>query len=93
LLAGICASYGQRERIICAATGSKMQTVGLFFAKAAHPDIHIEYPTPDSYFVSERGMSASLPTRNAARFSPRVREVVIPAFRSFLRALRATGER
>jgi len=37
------------ERIIIAATGSKMQTVGLFFNKIAHPDIHIEYPTPDSH--------------------------------------------
>lgn len=39
------------ERIIIAATGSKMQTVGLFFSKIKHPDIHIEYPTPDSYYI------------------------------------------
>lgn len=43
--------YGLYERIICAATGSKMQTVGLFFSKIIHPEIHIEYPTPDSYYV------------------------------------------
>src|SRR5207248_253174 len=42
---------GLFERIIVAATGSKMQTVGLYFAKIKHPDIHIEYPTPDSYYV------------------------------------------
>lgn len=41
--------YGLFERIVIAATGSKMQTVGLFFAKKAHRDIHIEYPTPESY--------------------------------------------
>ncbi len=46
---------GMHERIIVAATGSKMQTIGLFIAKALHPDIHVEYPTPDSYFIS--GMS------------------------------------
>jgi hypothetical protein len=49
---------GNYERIICAATGSKMQTVGLFFAKILHPDIHIEYPTPDSYYVT--GLSAGV---------------------------------
>ena len=41
--------YCNYERIIIAATGSKMQTVGLFFNKLVHADIHIEYPTPDSY--------------------------------------------
>ncbi len=59
---------------ICAATGSKMQTVGLFFSKIKHPDIHIEYPTPDSYFV--RGISQGV--RN-------VHEVIIPRFSEFLR--------
>ncbi|MBX3048705.1 MAG: hypothetical protein KIT46_00215 [Anaerolineales bacterium] len=51
--------HGVFERIICVASGSKMQTVGLFFAKQMHPDIHIEYPTPNSYLVdrehSQRG--------------------------------------
>jgi hypothetical protein len=42
--------FGAHERIICVATGSKMQTVGLFFGKLLHSDIHIEYPTPNSYF-------------------------------------------
>ncbi len=44
-------NFGLYERIICAATGSKMQTVGLFFSKILHPEIHIEYPTPDSYYI------------------------------------------
>ena len=47
--------FGMYERIIIAATGSKMQTVGLFFSKILHPDIHIEYPNPDSYYFD--GMS------------------------------------
>lgn len=42
---------GNYERIICGVTGSKMQTVGLFFSKQMHPDIHLEYPTPSSYYV------------------------------------------
>jgi hypothetical protein len=67
--------FGTHERIICAATGSKMQTVGLFFCKMAHPDIHIEYPTPDSYFV--KGMSKGV---------RRVYEVVLPEFSQSLKA-------
>lgn len=69
--------FGTHERIICAATGSKMQTVGLFFGKVVHPDIHIEYPTPDSYFV--KGMSEGI--RN-------IHEIVVPGFASFLKTLR-----
>ena len=67
---------GTHERIICAATGSKMQTVGLFFSKIAHPDIHIEYPTPDSYFV--RGISRGV---------RQVHEIAIPGFSEFLRTV------
>jgi hypothetical protein len=68
--------FGTHERIICAATGGKMQTVGLFFSKVAHPDIHIEYPTPDSYFV--KGLSTGV---------RRVYEIVIHRFSEFLKAL------
>lgn len=50
--------YGAQERIICAATGSKMQMLGLALAKLAHSDIHVEYPTPDSYFF--KGMSRGI---------------------------------
>ena len=74
---GIYRQYGAHERIICAATGSKQQTVGLFFAKILHPDLHIEYPTPDSYFV--RGMSEGI---------RQVHEVVFPEFHRFLQAIR-----
>ncbi|HYR12315.1 MAG TPA: hypothetical protein VEQ60_31295, partial [Longimicrobium sp.] len=38
------------HRILLAPTGSKMQAVGCFFTKAMHPDIHVEYPTPSSFF-------------------------------------------
>jgi hypothetical protein len=37
-------------RVLLAPTGSKMQTLGCYIARAAHPDIHIEYPTPKSFF-------------------------------------------
>jgi len=64
---------GIYERLICGATGSKMQTVGLFFTKLLHPDIHIEYPIPDSYYVEE----LSTGIRN-------IHEIVIPNFSEFL---------
>jgi hypothetical protein len=70
--------FGIYERIICAATGSKMQTVGLFFAKMKHPDIHIEYPTPDSYFT-KNGISKEI---------REVHEIVVPKFSEFLTNLR-----
>jgi hypothetical protein len=78
----IYVEIGAYERLICAATGSKMQTVGLFFAKAAHPDIHIEYPTPDSYFA--RGMSEKV---------RKVYELEVSDFSGFLRGLRASRAR
>ena len=68
--------FGIHERIICAATGSKMQTVGLFFAKVLHPDIHVEYPTPDSYFV--RGASTGV---------CKVHEIVMLQFASYLETM------
>jgi len=69
--------YGLYERIICAATGTKMQTVGLFISKMMHPDIHIEYPTPDSYFV--KGMSRGVRV---------VHEVVFDSFAQRIRDFR-----
>jgi hypothetical protein len=36
-------------RVVLAPTGSKMQTVACSVVKAIHPDIHIEYPTPESF--------------------------------------------
>jgi hypothetical protein len=70
--------FGEYERLICAATGSKMQTVGLFFSKVAHPDIHIEYPTPNSYFV--KGMSKRVRS---------TQQIEIPHFASFLKEVRS----
>lgn len=69
--------YGSYERIICGATGTKMQTVGLFFAKVMHSDIHIEYPTPDSYYVE--GFSKGI---------GKINEIIIPKFSEFLLKLK-----
>ena len=37
------------HRIVLAPAGSKLQAVGCFLAKALHPDIHIEYPSPEGF--------------------------------------------
>jgi hypothetical protein len=38
------------HRILLAPAGSKLQAVGCYLVKALHPDIHIEYPSPDGFF-------------------------------------------
>jgi hypothetical protein len=77
-ISSIYEQHGLYERVVCAATGSKMQTVGLYFAKKKHPDIHIEYPTPDTYFHSEAGEQL---------LSPEVHEVVVPGYKAFVEQL------
>ena len=37
------------HRVLLAPAGSKLQAVGCFIAKALHPDIHVEYPSPDGF--------------------------------------------
>ena len=51
LLSSIYKEYCYTNRIIIAPTGSKMQSVGCALLKICCPDIHIEYPTPESYFI------------------------------------------
>jgi hypothetical protein len=38
------------HRVLLAPSGSKMQAVGCYIVKALHPDIHIEYPSPEGFF-------------------------------------------
>ncbi|MDE0006179.1 MAG: hypothetical protein OXQ29_26110 [Rhodospirillaceae bacterium] len=35
------------HRVLLAPAGSKLQSVGCYIVKALHPDIHIEYPSPE----------------------------------------------
>lgn len=37
------------HRVLLAPAGSKLQAVGCFIVKALHPDIHIEYPSPEGF--------------------------------------------
>ena len=51
-VAALIESYWElsaKNRILLAPSGSKMQTVGCYIVKALHPDIHIEYPSPEGF--------------------------------------------
>ena len=50
LIAEIYKKYCYSYRIIIAPTGSKMQALGCALIKLCCPDIHIEYPTPESFY-------------------------------------------
>lgn len=41
--------YSPQYRIVLSPTGSKMQAVACYLVKALHRDIHVEYPTPESF--------------------------------------------
>jgi hypothetical protein len=49
VLLGLYWSNATDYRIVLAPTGSKMQTLGCYIAKGIHTDIHVEYPTPESF--------------------------------------------
>jgi hypothetical protein len=57
LLAKIYRDYGIDNRIVLAPTGSKLQALGCVLIKICCPDIHIEYPIPESYYIE--GYSSS----------------------------------
>jgi hypothetical protein len=57
LLVKIYKDYGIDNRIVLSPTGSKLQTFGCALIKICCPDIHIEYPIPESYYIA--GYSSS----------------------------------
>jgi hypothetical protein len=52
LLLDLYWSLSATHRLLLAPAGSKMQAVGCFFVKALHPDIHIEYPSPEGFLTT-----------------------------------------
>lgn len=57
ILSDIYKTYGERHRLVIAPTGSKMQAVACALIKNCCEDIHIEYPTPESFYID--GYSSS----------------------------------
>jgi len=49
LLLGLYWQLSANYRMLLAPSGSKMQTVASYLVKALHPDIHIEYPSPEGF--------------------------------------------
>jgi hypothetical protein len=65
-------ALSDRHRILLAPAGSKMQAVGCYLVKALHPDIHIEYPSPEGF---SRSYSSDIGKRwlvDFGRFSERL---------------------
>ena len=57
LIASIYKEHCINNRIILSPTGTKMQALGCALIKLCCPDIHIEYPIPESFYVN--GYSSS----------------------------------
>lgn len=49
LLLALYWELSSTHRVLLAPAGSKMQAVACFLVKALHPDIHVEYPSPDGF--------------------------------------------
>ena len=49
LLLNLYWELSTRYRILLAPAGSKLQAVGCSIVKALHPDVHIEYPSPQGF--------------------------------------------
>lgn len=49
LLVDLYWELSTHHRLLLAPAGSKMQAVGCYIVKALHPDIHIEYPSPEGF--------------------------------------------
>ena len=49
LLLSLYWQLSAHHRVLLAPAGSKMQALGSFLVKVLHPDIHIEYPSPEGF--------------------------------------------
>jgi hypothetical protein len=49
LLLALYWELSSTHRVLLAPAGSKMQAIACFIVKALHPDIHIEYPSPEGF--------------------------------------------
>lgn len=73
-----------KHRILLAPAGSKMQAVGCYLVKALHPDIHVEYPSPEGF---SREYSSGIGARwllNLGCFSERLSAIANAERRAYL---------
>jgi len=77
VLCDIYRQYCVVNRIVLAPTGSKMQALGCALLKLCCPDVHVEYPTPESYLI-EGYSSHEIKC---------IHHVVFPTFSNFIETL------
>lgn len=59
LLSDLYWQLAPSHRVVLAPTGSKMQALGCFLIRASHRDVHIEYPTPKTFWSTySRGIGS-----------------------------------
>jgi hypothetical protein len=84
LLIGLYWQLSATHRVLLAPGGSKMQAVGCYLAKALHPDIHIEYPSPEGFQPEYSSGIAARWTLNLGRLNQLLDTVSVLERREFL---------
>jgi len=79
------------HRLLLAPSGSKMQAVGCYLVKALHPDIHIEYPSPEGFLPEYSTGIAGRWLLDLGRFSERLAVIADAERREYLEI--PTGDR
>jgi hypothetical protein len=72
------------HRLLLAPSGSKMQAVGCYLVKALHPDIHVEYPSPDGFLPEYSSGIAQRWVVNVGRIKALVESIAEQERREFL---------
>jgi len=72
------------HRVLLAPAGSKMQAVGCYLVKALHPDIHVEYPSPEGFLPEYSSGIAARWLLNLGRFSELLSALAEAERREFL---------
>ena len=72
------------HRVLLAPAGSKMQAVGCYLAKALHPDIHIEYPSPEGFLPEYSSSIAAVWMLNLGRLGKLLDVISVEERREFL---------
>lgn len=72
------------HRILLAPAGSKMQAVGAYLTKALHPDIHVEYPSPDGFLPEYSTGIATRWSLDLGHFSERLATITAAEQKEYL---------
>lgn len=72
------------HRLLLAPSGSKMQAVGCYLVKALHPDIHIEYPSPEGFLPEYSTGVAARWLLDLGKFSERLAAIADAERREYL---------